>query len=282
MVPESPHHRCLFFVDELSLISFVIRLDWCYRHCMLVVNAHGFTDVGRLRQHNEDGFGVWPTEGIFTVCDGMGGGSTGDVATKLVLEALQETSRSEFPPGDYRKNALLGTQYLEAAIQLANRRVLEKSRSSNFHVGIGAAVAAIFIENDVVFIAHVGDCRVYRYRAMELEPLTRDHSLLNDYRQYKPEATDEELAAVPRNVITRAIGFNHPIQIDHYHEHAHAGDLYLLCTDGIHGMLDDDAIAGILQTHVELPDKANALLDAALEAGGADNIAAVLVSLTAR
>jgi len=248
---------------------------------MIVVKAQGFTDIGRQRQDNEDGFGVWLNEGLFAVCDGMGGCHGGDVATQLALQALLEGFCVEVPPGGYRTNAgLRGLERLGAAVRLANRRVFEKANGSNFYMGIGAAIAAISIEEDRVFIAHVGDCRVYRHRASRLEPLTRDHSLVNDWLKFKPDATEEEIAAVPKNVITRAIGLKSDVAVELHHEYAIAGDLYLLCTDGIHGLLDDVAIANILQANTDLAQTAKTLLDAALEAGGTDNIAAVLVQFS--
>ncbi len=248
---------------------------------MIAVCAYGFTDVGRQRQHNEDGFGSWTADGLFAVCDGMGGCHGGDVATKVALTAVHEAFCAEPPPGGYRTSGgRRGLERLGAAVRLANRRVVEKSKSSNYYTGIGAAIAAISVEGEAVFIAHVGDCRVYRYRAPKLEQLTRDHSLVNDYRKYMPDATDKEIAEVPKNVITRVLGMRDEVEVELHHERARHGDLYLLCTDGIHGMIDDDAITGIVRARINLAEIAKTLLDAALEAGGADNIAAVLVRIS--
>lgn len=248
---------------------------------MIAVCAHGFTDVGRRFRRNEDGFGIWTSDGLFAVCDGMGGCHGGDVATKVALTAVHEAFCAEPPPGGYRTSAgRRGFERLGAAVRLANRRVVEKSKSSNYYTGIGAAIAAISVEGEAVFIAHVGDCRVYRYRAPQLELLTRDHCLENEIRKYKPNVTDEEIAALPKNVVVRALGLRDEVEVDLHHERAHHGDLYLLCTDGIHGMLDDDAITGIVRARIDLADIANALLDAALEAGGLDDTAAVLVRIS--
>jgi PPM family protein phosphatase len=245
---------------------------------MIAMHAVGFTDVGRQRTANEDGFGSWSTEGLFAVCDGMGGVRGGEEAIRVALESLHEGFCTLLPPGGYRTNAgLRGFERLEAAVQFANRRVFEKSNSSPIYRGIGTTIATISIESDTVFMAHAGDSRIYRYRTQNLEQLTRDHSLLNDYLKFKPDLTAEEIAAIPKNVLTRALGMNTEVKVELHHERAYPGDLYLLCTDGIHGMIDDATIAGIFQADLGLPETSKTLLDAALEAGGADNIAAVLV-----
>lgn len=244
---------------------------------MISVSAHGFTDVGRMRQYNEDGFGAWIDDGLFAVCDGMGGCHGGDVAMTVALEAIYEAFCTEPHPGSYRMSPPRGFERLGAAIRFANTRIFEKSQSARIYLGIGAALAAISVEGETVFIGHVGDCRVYRYRASKLERLTRDHSLVNDYLMYKPDATEEEIAAVPKNVITRALGINGEVEVALHHEHAMPDDLYLLCTDGLHCMIQDDEIARILGADSNLVEMGKTLLEATLEAGGADNIAVVLV-----
>lgn len=254
------------------------RNDGCYGALMIAVQVVGFTDVGRQRENNEDGFGVWPNENLFAVCDGMGGGRTGDVATKIALESLYAGFCTQVAPGGYRTSAgLHGFDRLRRAVQIANRRIFEKSKSSPMYVGIAAAIAAISIEGETIFIAHIGDCRIYRFRMKQLEQLTQDHSLVNEARKYKPQATEEELAQIPANILVRVLGLKDEIEVEEHRERAYPGDLYLLCTDGIHCLIDNAAIEKILKANTDLAKTAQTLLDAALDAGGTDNIAAVLV-----
>lgn len=248
---------------------------------MLNVNAHGVTDCGLQRDYNEDGFGCWVNEGLFVVCDGMGGARSGEVPMEIGLAAIHEAFGAEFPPQGYRSSAPRGLERLNAAVLLANARIVEKAQSARQFLGIGAVVAALSFEGEKAFVAHVGDSRVYRYRAGILEALTRDHSLVNDYHRYKPDATEEEIAAIPKNVLTRALGMREDVEVALYHERAFVGDLYLLCTDGIHTMIDDTTIAKILSKDTNIIDLGKSLFDAAMNAGGADNVAMVLVRCSA-
>lgn len=247
---------------------------------MLVVNVHGFTDSGRQRDYNEDGFGSWPNDGLFAVFDGMGGGHSGDIATEIGLAAIHEGFCAASSPDGDHPNGQQGLERLVAAVELANKRIYEKAFSAMQFRGICATTAALSVEGDMVFIAHAGECRVYRYRGQKLEPLTEDHSLINEIRKHKPDVTEEELAAIPKYVITRAVGVKAAVEAAVHHERALPGDLYLLCTDGLHEMISDEIIARILDANTNLADCGKALLDAALEAGGEDNIAAVLVSFS--
>jgi protein phosphatase len=249
----------------------------------ITAESVGLTDVGRVRTHNEDGFLVSPEDQVYCVVDGMGGSSSGEVATEITLAAMIEYRRASLARGDTD---------LGSAVQLANRRILERSKSDRGCWGIGAAIAALSIDRrpggTIISLAHVGDCRIYRYRALELTALTRDHSLINEYDALMAATSPEDRAKVPardtlpRNVITRALGMKPDLSVDMRTEPARAGDLYLLCTDGIHVEIDDAAIGDILRAHVTLVTAAQALVQAALDHGGADNLAVVLVKIGLR
>lgn len=235
----------------------------------LTTRFHGLTDPGLQRSHNDDGFSGSPDDGLYLVVDGMGGGGSGDIATQIALDAAREGFRAapSRPAGER----------LASAVQLANLRVFERSERDMHCRGMGAAIAAVALEGETVHVAHAGDCRVYRHRPLDLEPLTRDHSLVNDYILHKPDLTEAEIAALPRNVITRALGMQREIAVELRAERARPGDLFLLSSDGLHATIGDEAIAGILYDAVDLEAACRALLAAALEQGAPDNVTCLLI-----
>jgi PPM family protein phosphatase len=249
--------------------------------------ATGATDVGRKRAHNEDSFLVLPEESLFCVADGLGGHASGEVASRLAVEEMAEffrlTGRDEEATWPYREDPSLGREAnrLRVAIRLANRRVHERSRSDARLAGMGTTVvSAHFTPRGTVVVAHVGDSRAYLLRDGALAPLTEDHSLLATYiRQQSP--SPEQIEAFPhKNVIVRALGMGEAVEVDLREEAVRAGDLLLLCCDGVSGMLPDARIAEILcDGRGDLRRRNQALVDAANEAGGTDNITSVLVQV---
>lgn len=250
------------------------------------IEAHGKTDVGRVRQHNEDRFGCFPELGLYLVADGMGGHSSGDRASQLVVDVSQELFEQTAapaegaPPFEVDRRKSYQENRLVAAVQLANRRLCELSEREPMCRGQGSTVAAVSIFDGRAQIAHVGDSRVYRLRRGELEPLTRDHSLHMEYLQFMPHLTPEEIAAIPKNVITRAIGMNDKLVVDSRSEPLHGGDVLLLSTDGVHGLVPDRQIAAILLEHPDPAIAAEKLIEAALRNGGEDNATCLVVRVT--
>ena len=142
-------------------------------------------------------------------------------------------------------------------------------------------VGALFArERGRMYVAHVGDSRAYRVRDGQITQLTRDHSLLNDYLLVMPDMTQEQRDELPKNVITRALGMQDSVVVDLVPEHPHTGDVYVLCSDGLSGMLTDEEIRDCVLNHDELDSAAQALIDGANESGGDDNITVVLVRVT--
>src|SRR5512137_749215 len=249
--------------------------------------ATGATDVGRKRAHNEDSFLVLPEESLFCVADGLGGHASGEVASRLAVEEMAEffrlTGRDEEATWPFREDPALGrdANRLAVSIRLANRRVHERSRADAHLAGMGTTVvAAHYTRRGTVLVAHVGDSRAYLFRDGTLAPLTEDHSLLATYiRQQRP--SPEEIEAFPhKNVIVRALGMADSVDVDLREDPARAGDLLLLCCDGLSGMLPDARIAEVLRGgRGDLRKVNQALVDAANEAGGLDNITSVLVQV---
>jgi protein phosphatase len=247
----------------------------------------GLTDVGREREHNEDSFGLMPQYNLFVVADGMGGHRAGDVASQMAVQAVNEfysaTEKEDITwPFHFDPNLPFAVNRLITSIQVANARIYQESLSSDEHQGMGTTLVAINVvdEHGTANVAHVGDSRCYRVRNGQLDLLTMDHSLVNDYLRAAPDLTEEQLAELPRNVITRALGMQESVLVDVQSINPEIGDLYLLCSDGLNSMLEDPVILDIVRAHShDLAETAASLIEYANEAGGEDNCTIVLVEV---
>jgi protein phosphatase len=246
------------------------------------------TDVGMKRTHNEDYFSLIEDEQVFLVCDGMGGHASGEVASKMAAESIgeffQRTRADEEATWPYKLDRSLS--YLEnrlsCGIKLANLRISEASSSDLRYKGMGTTVVSALVSGDKIHIAHVGDSRAYRVRDGKIQQLTRDHSLLEDYKEAKPDMTEEEERAFPhKNVITRALGMRDFVDVAIQTHAIASGDVYVLCTDGLSGMVPDPGICEIV-AHAKTLERAVAeLVDAANRNGGTDNVTTLLLQCLA-
>ncbi|RYE82739.1 MAG: serine/threonine-protein phosphatase, partial [Myxococcales bacterium] len=251
----------------------------------LQVHAAGVTDVGRARHHNEDSILVRQDLGLFVVSDGMGGHNAGEVASALTIASLRNffeaTSASGASPNQGPDgNRVEGGERLGAGIHKANRDVHEIATTHARHRGMGCTVVALHIQASSAFLTHLGDSRVYRLRHRQLEQLTRDHTLVNDILSLKSDISEADLAHLPKNVVTRAVGIEPAVNFDLRSEVLEPGDVYLLCSDGLTGMLGDSEIAQVLMMSPDPSEAATVLVDMANEAGGLDNISAVVVRIS--
>jgi len=225
-----------------------------------------------------------PEADLCLVADGMGGHRAGDVASGLAVATIAEFFRAS-ESGDstwpYRFDPTITFEEnrLLTAIQLANASILRQARSQSQHQGMGTTIVALIASRTKgrLYVCHVGDSRAYRVRNNSIEQLTIDHSLYNEYAQSMPELGEERLAALPRNVITRALGMQEEVKVDLKQIEAQQGDVYLLCSDGLSTMVTDAKILAVLQEHdFDLEKSLKALVTAALESGGEDNCTVVL------
>jgi PPM family protein phosphatase len=245
--------------------------------------AAGKTDVGLQRDHNEDSYLLMPEYGLFVVADGMGGHRAGDVASRLAIEAITEYFRSIGSdttwPMQFDARLSEDENHMLASVRLANRKILERSaRSREFH-GMGTTVVGALFnpEQQRMIIAHVGDSRAYRIRDGFITQMTRDHSLFNDYLMAMPDLSEEQRSELPRNVITRALGMQEDVTIDIQPDEVKEGDVYVLCSDGLSGMVEDDDIVAIVGSNDEMVSMCLRLVSRANENGGEDNVTAVVV-----
>lgn len=239
--------------------------------------AAGLSDVGRQRHHNEDRYILLPEFNVFVVADGMGGHQSGEVASRMAASAIAKFFRngtSSAPNG--------GTgQRLRSAVLEANAKIYQRADDSRLYRGMGTTiVAGAYSPADrMFFVAHAGDSRCYRVRGREIKQLTRDHSLISDALLERPDLTELDLKYLPKNVITRALGIGPTVEVDLRGEHVEADDVFLLCSDGLHGLVDDDQIATIVTESPVLTEACARLIQTANENGGRDNITVVLVRI---
>src|SRR5436190_9389985 len=225
------------------------------------------TDVGRQRHTNEDNFYDEPP--LFAVADGMGGAQAGEVASEMAIDQFVQERDADGP----------AEQQLEQIAKAANRKIWDMAQADSRHAGMGTTLTAATLDGQNVAVGHVGDSRLYRFRDGELERMTRDHSLVEEFvRQGK--LTPEQAEKHPqRSVITRALGPENSVEVDTFRIPARSGDVFLLCSDGLSGMVGDGDLASILGAGEELEPTARKLIEAANDNGGRDNSTAVLFKL---
>jgi protein phosphatase len=246
------------------------------------VKAYGLSHVGRQRQHNEDSFLVEDKALLFLVADGMGGHAAGEIASRIAVDSITEFivhSKSDDGtwPHAYDEHYRRSTNRLMTAVRLANTRVLEAMRKDARLRGMGTTVVACLVDNDMISVAHVGDSRAYLIRDRQLSRITNDHSWVFEQVQ-AGMLTEAEAEKHPlRNVITRALGGALQVSPDASEIEARPGDVFLLCSDGLTGMVPEEEILKVVTENGDLKKACQALIEAANEHGGLDNVTAVLV-----
>ncbi len=247
-------------------------------------HAAGLTDVGLQRDHNEDSFVIASEFCLYIVADGMGGHRAGDVASKMATESITEffraTSQEDATwPFHFDTNLSEEENRLVAGIRQANRQIFDKGIRSRDHSGMGTTVVGALYSKRKrrIYVGHVGDSRCYRVRGSTIVQLTRDHSLLNDYLAAMPDLSEEQQAEVTRNVITRALGMQDTVSVDLVADEPKVGDAYLLCSDGLSGMLADQDIFDIMSATRDPKEICERLVEEANDQGGEDNITALVV-----
>jgi serine/threonine protein phosphatase PrpC len=245
------------------------------------------TDVGMKRTHNEDYFSLIEDEQLFIVADGMGGHASGEVASKMAAETISEfyqRTKDEEATWPFKMDRSLSyiENRLACSVKLANLRIFETSARDLRYKGMGTTIVSGLVCGDKIYVGHVGDSRCYRVRGGKIDLLTRDHSLLEDYKEAKPDITEEEERNFPhKNVITRALGMRETVQVDIGGHQIESGDIYVLCSDGLSGMLTDPQIGEIVANAKSLERAVAELVDGANRSGGTDNITTLLLQCLA-
>ncbi|MDB5968936.1 MAG: Stp1/IreP family PP2C-type Ser/Thr phosphatase [Hydrocarboniphaga sp.] len=232
------------------------------------------TNVGRVRTNNEDSLAEDRELGLLVLADGMGGYNAGEVASAIATTTVVEIVRRDW---NGTENPAEVANLLKSAVQTAHERIRARAAADPECAGMGTTAIACVLNRDQLAIAHVGDSRVYRWRQRALNQLTQDHSLLEELIARGHYTREDANRLVRKNIVTRALGVEEDISVDLIDDRLEIGDLLLLCSDGLTDMLDDSAIAVILGSpRVELQSIARALIEAALTAGGRDNVSVAL------
>ncbi|MFL5799737.1 MAG: Stp1/IreP family PP2C-type Ser/Thr phosphatase [Actinomycetota bacterium] len=227
------------------------------------VTVGAATDVGHARERNEDSYLAMPP--VYIVADGMGGHRGGNVASSLAMEVMSDLASG----GDWRR--------LAEQVRQANHAILERSRGDRSLQGMGTTITATYVDGDEVHFAHVGDSRAYLLRGGTFSQITTDHTLVHEMVK-RNQITEAEAEHHPqRSILTRALGVDDGVEVDEFPVQVQPGDRIVLCSDGLHSMVDDDVIQQVLQQEPDPQRAAERLVELANEAGGLDNITVVVM-----
>ncbi|HXG28203.1 MAG TPA: Stp1/IreP family PP2C-type Ser/Thr phosphatase [Nevskiales bacterium] len=239
------------------------------------------SDKGRVRELNEDAVAEAPELGLVVLADGMGGHNAGEVASALAVNTILDSVRAGWPyRSELQPDAIGGREgtLLRRAIEVAHAAIREMADSQPQYEGMGTTVVTCLLHDGRMTVAHVGDSRLYRLRGGELKQITRDHSLVEDLITKGFYSREEARQNVRRNILTRALGSGDRVTVDLYEEPAEVGDVYLLCSDGLTEMVNDEQIRLTLQKFsASLDQSADRLVALANEHGGKDNVSVALV-----
>ena len=238
--------------------------------------AAALSDRGRKRPSNEDAFGFSVEDGVFVVCDGMGGAAAGEVASSLAVDRFLHLLAGH----DQKDHAAMPAA-AEEAIVAANQAVFSRAHENQRLAGMGTTLVALAVHESHVWVLNIGDSRCYRLRKGSMELLTQDHSLVEEQVRLGRMTQSEALRSPYKNVITRAVGTQACVTPDVFPLEAEPMDLFLLCSDGLTRELPDEMIASMLAQDAPLDELCTRLVSAAKKAGGHDNITCLLVRAVA-
>jgi protein phosphatase len=252
----------------------------------LKIKAVGRTDKGLVRPGNEDYLHLDQEHGVYAVCDGMGGHQAGEVASMLASEIMRSVfadfgkELTQAQELDLDRILPTSTALLLKAIRLANRAIYIEAAQDDEKAGMGTTVVATAFESDIMSIAHVGDSRAYRLNSSELEPLTRDHSWVEELQESQNVTREEASSFIGKNVITRALGVREDVETDYRIIKIKPGDTFLLCSDGLCGFADDDEIFEVAKrSRDDIKQMTENLVRMANDRGGSDNVTVLAIQV---
>jgi serine/threonine protein phosphatase PrpC len=249
------------------------------------IRSVGVSDVGRVREHNEDTIGVDADIGLFVLADGMGGYNAGEVASgiavKTIMSLVKEAiERQDMATQDAETGLARPTIVLRDSIQRANKIIYQTAKTQPQCEGMGTTIVACLFFDNKVAIAHVGDSRLYRLRSNRFEQMTMDHSLLQELVDRGFYSQAEAQRATNKNYVTRALGVEPTVEVEVHEESAQKSDVYVLCSDGLSDMVEDEDIHLTISTFsASLETVAKQLIQLSNDNGGRDNISIVLAEV---
>ncbi len=257
----------------------------------MVLEVHFETDVGRVREKNEDSFLSMPAQGVYVVADGMGGHNSGEIASQISVEAIKSFYESDATDqvvrqafGAYRTLAnghaggvTLDEYRLRLALEAANLQIFNTARRYVQFRDMGTTVVAVQFVKNRIYVGYVGDSRVYRVRDKKIVQLTEDHSLANEYVKMKLLRKEDVPRFPYKNVIVRALGLGATVKVDTFYKESRPGDWFLLCSDGLTDLVRDPEIRDLMLGGRDVRSACRALVDTANARGGVDNITVLAV-----
>ena len=244
---------------------------------------HGQTDIGSVRDHNEDAISSDENIGLAILADGMGGHRGGEVASAITVSTIAELVTEKMKTvssedTDEKTGYSAESIVVHEAITQANKNVYDSSEANAQYRGMGTTVVVALFYDDRFTVAHVGDSRLYRLRDNLLEQISRDHSLMQELVDRGFYTSEQARNSLNKNLVTRAIGIDSKVQIDIQEDITMTGDIYLLCSDGVSDMIEDRLIESTMIEHSkDLEKAASEIIRLSNEHGGKDNISALLV-----
>ena len=241
------------------------------------IEIHAAVDTGRARTNNEDAVAVDAEVSLAVLADGMGGYNAGEVASQMVTNfILTELGRWLREASSQASDAEV-RRAMDICVDNANRAIFNAANANPHYAGMGTTLVVAVFRDNRLMLGHVGDSRCYRLRAGRLQQITRDHSLLQEQIDAGLITPEQAAFSANKNLVTRAVGVEDTVLLETHQHEVLPGDEFLMCSDGLSDMLDDAGIAQLMQAPDGLEARAHALIDAANDAGGKDNISVVLV-----
>jgi len=235
---------------------------------------YGKTDPGMVRDNNEDSIIFRPELGLAVLADGMGGHQAGEVASAMAIDLVNQY----FENASERSGVLNYRDIVSDSITLANSAIFELSKTKPDCAGMGSTVVVAYFDGEKVYVGHVGDSRLYRYRDSELHQVTEDHSLVQELVSRGLLSKEEAIESTNKNLVTRALGIEESVVIDVADEAWQPGDVYLLCSDGLNDVIRDTVISEILESYRDNLEQAlDALIETVNSNGGPDNVSVILI-----
>ena len=242
----------------------------------MTIEFHAASDPGRARSNNEDSVAIEIDAALAVLADGMGGYNAGEVASHMVTSFIQAELGRWLVEASVQASDADVRRAMDICVDNANRAIFNAANANPQYAGMGTTLVLAVFRDTRLLIGHVGDSRAYRLRAGRLQQITRDHSLLQEQIDAGLITAEQAAFSANKNLVTRAVGVEDTVLLETHQHDILPGDLFLLCSDGLSDMLDDATITQVLLAYTSLDAAAKALVDAANEAGGKDNIAIVL------
>jgi PPM family protein phosphatase len=243
----------------------------------LTIELQAAVDAGRARSNNEDSVAIDADTSLAVLADGMGGYNAGEVASSMATSFIQSELGRWLREASIQASDQDVRRAMDICVDNANRAIFNAANSNAQYAGMGTTLVVAVFRDTRLLVGHVGDSRAYRFRGGRLQQITRDHSLLQEQIDAGLITQEQAAFSANKNLVTRAVGVEDTVLLETHQHEVLPGDLYLLCSDGLSDMLDDTSIAQLLQAHESLESGCKALIEAANDAGGKDNISVILV-----